>query len=193
MSKCRTVRVVTDYPAMPPLAEEMIATPPRSLHPVIYLLIANLGVSILLSVAVLVLRHSVVDFQVNHQRLRTDSALSPARQLDLARTTASIAIWSRVAGNLIIGVVYWFLVRSLLRGKRRAYLRVLWLSIVGIVSLVFLWTKPYPSWIRIEQVLQAFLLLAILYRVTRPEVRAYFAKPRGTGRRGGRFVKPPTL
>jgi hypothetical protein len=159
--------------------------PPRSLHPVIYLLIANLAMSVLLTAAVFLFRRSVIDFQVAHFHVQANSPLSRAEQLDVARQSANISLWSRVAGNIIVGVAYWFLVRSLLRGKRRAYLRVLWLSIAGIVSLAFLWVAPYPSWIRVEQVLQAFLLLAILYRVTRPEVRAYFAKQPGDGKRRG--------
>jgi hypothetical protein len=182
---------MSDYPAMPPprpsvsdVGAARAEPPPRSLHPVIYLLVANLAMSVLLSIAVLIFRNSVINFQVAHYPLRADSTASPAAQLKLARTSAQIGVWSRVGGNVIVGVVYWFLVRSLLRGRRRAYLRVLWLSIVGVLSLVFLWTQPYPAWIRVEQVLQAFLLLGILYRVTRPEVRAYFAKrPGDAGRR----------
>jgi len=96
-----------------------------------------------------------------------------------------------VAGNVIVAVAYWFLVRSLLRGRRRAYIRVLWLSIAGILSLAFLWITPYPAWIRVEQVLQSLILVAILHQVTRPEVRAYFANQSGDprsrfGRRMGR-------
>jgi hypothetical protein len=70
------------------------------------------------------------------------------------------------------------LVRALLRGRRRAYLRVIWLSVLGIGSLALLWINPYPLWMRAEQVLQALLLAAILVRVTRPEVRGYFARRR---------------
>jgi hypothetical protein len=175
-------------PAAEAEPQSVAGPPPRSLQPVIYLLLANLGLSILLTIAVFIVKDRVINFQVAHTHLRTQSNASPDEQLKLARTSAQIGIWSRVLGNVILSVVYGFLVRALLRGKRRAYVRVLWLSIGGIVSLVFLWTTPYPSWIRIEQVLQSFLLAAILYRITRPEVRAYFAKqPREGKRRFGRF------
>jgi hypothetical protein len=170
---------------------DRVVGPPRSLRPVIYLLIANLAMSLLLTILVFSFKDSVINFQVAHYHLKPDGNLTPEQQLDLARTSAQIGIWSRVAGNVIVAVAYWFLVRSLLRGRRRAYIRVLWLSIAGILSLAFLWITPYPAWIRVEQVLQSLILVAILHQVTRPEVRAYFAKQSGDprsrfGRRMGR-------
>ncbi|MDQ1720836.1 MAG: hypothetical protein QOI26_570 [Pseudonocardiales bacterium] len=156
---------------------EVRRTRPVALHPVIYLLLVNLILSIGLTVVVLLLRHSVINYQVNHAHLKSNSTVSPAQQRRILRDSATIAVYSRVAGNVIVAVVYYFLVRALLRGKRRAYRRVLLLSIAGIASLGLLWTNPYPTWMRIEQVGQGFVLAAILYQVTRPEVRAFFAKP----------------
>ncbi|MGX7679365.1 hypothetical protein ACSMXN_10755 [Jatrophihabitans sp. DSM 45814] len=169
---------MTEYPAMPPVQEglESVAPPPRSLHPLIYLLIANLAMSLLLTVLVFTFKHSVINYQVAHHHLSHDSSLTEAEQQRIFRQAANAAIWSRVAGNVVVAIVYVFLVRALLRGRRRAYLRVHWLSIAGIASLALLWINPYPFWMRAEQVLQAFLLVAILYRVTRSEVRTYFAK-----------------
>jgi uncharacterized membrane protein len=141
--------------------------------------------SLLLTLLVFSFRDSVINFQVAHYHLQRGGNLSPEQQLEVARSSAQIGIWSRVAGNVIVAVAYWFLVRSLLRGRRRAYIRVLWLSIAGILSLALLWITPYPAWIRVEQVLQSLILVAILYQVTRPEVRAYFGKQ--PGERRGRF------
>jgi hypothetical protein len=167
------------YPNMAPIDEpaELRRTPPAALHPVIHLLLVNLILSIGLTLVVLLLRHSVINYQVNHAHLKSNSAVSLAEQRRILRASATIAVYSRIAGNVVVAVVYYYLVRSLLRGKRRAYRRVLWLSIAGIASLGLLWTQPYPSWMRIEQVGQGFVLAAILYQVTRPEVRAFFAKP----------------
>ena len=164
---------------MAPIAEptEARRTPPAALHPVIYLLLVNLVLSIGLTLVVLLLRHSVVDYQVNHAHLKSNSSLSPAEQRRILRDSATFAVYSRLVGNIVVAVVYYFLVRSLLRGKRRAYRRVLWLSIAGIASLALLWTNPYPAWMRVEQIGQGVVLAAILYQVTRPEVRAFFAKP----------------
>jgi hypothetical protein len=167
------------YPKMAPAEEpvEPRRAPPTALRPVIYLLLGNLILSIGLTVVVLLWRHSVIDYQVDHAHLRSNSTLSPDEQRRVLRDSATIGVYSRVAGNAVVAVVYYFLVRSLLRGKRRAYRRVLWLSVAGIASLGLLWVQPYPSWMRIEQVAQSFVLAAILYQVTRPEVRAFFAKP----------------
>jgi hypothetical protein len=167
------------YPHLAPIVEQPQArrTPPAALRPVIHLLLVNLILSIGLTVVVLLLRHSVIDYQVDHAHLRSESTMSAAEQRRILRDSATLAVYSRVVGNVVVAVVYYFLVRSLLRGRRRAYRRVLWLSIGGIASLGLLWTQPYPNWMRIEQVAQGFVLAAILYQVTRPEVRAYFAKP----------------
>jgi len=178
---------MTDYQPMPPesgsgrfpgsqYAADQIRQPPKALQPVIYLLLINLGLSILLTLLVFAFRHSVVNFQVSHTRIDRNRPIQP--QLNIARTAARVSIYSRAFGNIVVAVVYWFLVRSLLNGKRRAYRRVLLLSILGIVSLIFLWTKPYPNWIRAEQVIQSLVLAAILYQVTRPDVRSFFAKPK---------------
>jgi hypothetical protein len=167
------------YPNMAPIDESTDGrrTPPAALHPVIYLLLVNLILSIGLTIVVLLLRHSVINYQVDHAHLKSNSAMSLTEQRRILRESATVAVYSRVAGNIVVAIVYYFLVRSLLRGKRSAYRRVLLLSIAGIASLCLLWTQPYPSWIRIEQVGQGFVLAAILYQVTRPEVRAFFAKP----------------
>lgn len=167
------------YPQLAPIDEpaEVRRTPPAALHPVIRLLLVNLALSIGLTVVVLLLRHSVINYQVEHTHLSSNPRLDPAEQRRIVRQSATLAVYSRIVGNVIVAVVYYFLVRSLLRGKRRAYRRVLWLSIAGIASLGLLWTQPYPNWMRIEQVGQGFVLAAILYQVTRPEVRAFFAKP----------------
>jgi hypothetical protein len=165
------------YPNLAPIQEPTEQrTPPASLHSVIRLLLVNLALSIGLTIAVLLLRHSVIDYQVAHAHVRANSTVSPAEQRRILRGSATVAVYSRVAGNAVVAIVYYFLVRSLLRGRRRAYRRVLWLSVAGIASLGLLWTQPYPNWMRIEQVGQSLVLAAILYQVTRPEVRAFFAK-----------------
>jgi len=158
-------------PAMPPVPR------PAALRPVVVLLLTNLALSIALTVAVLALRHSVIDYQLDHRNV------PPELRADLRHTYES-AIWSRVIGNLIASIVYTFLVRALLHGRRWAYRRVLWLSIAGLIGLALLFLTPYPAWVRVEQVLQMAVLAALLYFVTRPDVRRYCQLPRG--RRGRR-------
>ena len=86
----------------------------------------------------------------------------------------------------MVSVVYVFLVRALFRGRRWAYRRVVLIAGIGIVGLLVLQFSPYPTWMRVEQLLQALILGALLLCVLRPEVRSHFA-PGLPGRDQGRF------
>jgi hypothetical protein len=157
-----------------------MARAPRALRPVVGLLLVNLALSIVLTVLVALLRHSLVTFQLDARHV-TDPAV---RQQLRSAYTASIV--SRGVSNIVLSVVYTFLVRALLRGRRWAYRRVLWLSGAGIIALLALQLTPYPWWMRTEQLVQAAVLATLLFFVTRPEVRAHFA-PGLPGRDIGRF------
>jgi hypothetical protein len=134
------------------------------------LLVINLALSISLTVATLVTRHSIVNFQLDHRHI-TD----PAERQTL-RSTYVYAIVARAVVNVVVSVAYAFLVRALLRGRRWAYRRVILVGGAGIIGLVVLQFTPYPRWMRIEQLLQAVVLACLLWFVLRPEVRAHFAK-----------------
>jgi hypothetical protein len=173
-------------PAPPPPPEQPPVPgppPPRELRPVVGLLLTNLGLSVLLTVAVLVARHSVVSYQLDHRHI-TDPA-----QRDVLRRGDTAGIYGRIFGNVVLSVVYVFLVRALLRGRRWAYRRVLLLGSIGIVALLLTQLTPYPVWMRAEQILQALVLAVLLWFVTRPEVRAHFA-PDLPGRTTRRFGRP---
>jgi hypothetical protein len=156
-------------PPPPPPAE---ATPPapRALRPVVALLLTNLGLSIVLTIAVLLTRHSVIAYQLDHRHI-TDPA-----QRDALRRGYAASIYGRLVGNVVISVVYVFLVRALLRGRRWAYRRVILLGALGIAGLLVVQTTPYPAWMRTEQLTQALVLAGLLWFVLRPDVRAHFAK-----------------
>jgi hypothetical protein len=134
------------------------------------LLVGNLGLSIVLTVAVLLARHSVINYQLDHRHIS-----NPAER-DTLRSSYSASLWGRVIGNIVVSIVYVYLVRALLRGRRWAYRRVVLIGALGIVGLLLIQATPYPPWMRVEQVAQALVLAALLYFVLRPEVRAYFAK-----------------
>ncbi|HEY8728219.1 MAG TPA: hypothetical protein VIL94_01465, partial [Acidothermaceae bacterium] len=51
-----------------------------------------------------------------------------------------------------------------------------WIASAGVVALLLVQLSPYPSWMRVEQLLQAAVLAGLLFFVTRPELRAHFAK-----------------
>jgi hypothetical protein len=153
-------------PPQPPPVET--ALPHRAIRPVVALLLANLALSVLLTVLVLADKNSIITFQLDHRHI-TD----PAQRAEL-RSVYANSMWGRVLGNVVASVVYVFLVRALLRGRRWAYRRVIWLGIIGIVALGVLWVTPYPAWMRVEQVVQSLVLLALVWFVTRPEVREHF-------------------
>jgi hypothetical protein len=171
------------YPAAPPPPEPVEADgppAPQALRPVVTLLLVNLGLSIVLTVAVLLARHSVVTYELDHRHIRA------ATERATLRDTYTASLWGRVIGNIVVSVVYVFLVRALLRGRRWAYRRVIIIGAAGIVGLVLIQATPYPPWMRVEQAVQALVLAGLLYFVLRPEVRSHFAKGL-PGRDTGRF------
>lgn len=179
---------VTDLypPAPPPPSPQQVPEPawsdaPRELRPVVALLALNLALSITLTVVTLVARHSIVNYQLDHRHI-TD-----LQQRAALRNGYTAGIFGRVVGNIAVSVVYAFLVRALVRGRRWAYRRVILLGAFGIVALaVIQFTTPYPAWMRAEQLVQAVVLACLVYFVTRPTVRAHFA-PHLPGRNTRRF------
>ena len=157
---------------------------PRELRPVVVLLMLNLAVSILLTVATLLTRHSIVNYQLDHRHI-TD----PVQRRTL-RDSYTAGIVTRAVANVVVSIVYVFLVRALFRGRRWAYRRVVLIAAIGIVGLLVLQFSPYPTWMRVEQLLQAVILGALLLCVLRPEVRSHFA-PGLPGRDQGRFGRKP--
>jgi hypothetical protein len=143
---------------------------PRALKPVVVLLAANLTLSIALTITTILLRHSIVNYQLDHRHITDPS------QRQILRNSYVYGIVSRAIINVVVSVVYVFLVRALLRGRRWAYRRVILISVVGIVGLGILQLTPYPTWMRVEQVLQAVVLATLLWFVLRPEVRSHFDK-----------------
>jgi hypothetical protein len=142
---------------------------PQALRPVVVLLMLNLAVSVILTVATLLTRHSIVNYQLDHRHI-TD-----AGQRQTLRDSYTAGIVTRAVVNVVVSVVYVFLVRALFRGRRWAYRRVVLIAAVGILGLAVLQFSPYPTWMRVEQLLQAVILAALLWFVLRPEVRAHFA------------------
>lgn len=155
---------------------------PRELRPVVVLLVLNLTVSIILTIATLLTRHSIVNYQLDHRHITDPSQRQTLRD----SYTAGIVI--RAVVNVVVSVVYVFLVRALFRGRRWAYRRVVLISGIGIVGLVILQFSPYPTWMRVEQLSQAVILAGLLWFVLRPGVRAHFAVGL-PGRDQGRFSR----
>jgi len=156
---------------MPDEGAAVIAEPPpRELRPVVTLLLTNLTLSLILTVVTVLAKHSIVNYQLDHRHI-TDPATR-----ETLRHSYAYTIIGRVIGNIVVSIVYVFLVRALFRGRRWAYRRVIWLAGAGIVGLLLIQESPYPAWMRVEQLVQALVLAGLLYTVTRPEVRAHYAK-----------------
>jgi hypothetical protein len=95
------------------------------------------------------------------------------------RTSLAGAMWGRVAGIVVVSVLYVWRSFALRRGSRGAYRRLILICVVGLAGIVFLIASAqYPVWMRVEQVLQGIVLLALLFAVTRRPVRDRYAKPR---------------
>jgi bacteriorhodopsin len=144
-------------------------TAPPELRRVTTLLLVNLGLSALLAVAFLVFHRSLLDYQVAHMNL------APGTDVDAVRDGLSASLWSRVGGVVVIGLVYTVLLRRVRAGQRRAFFRILILSVVSLAGIAYLLsTGQYPVWVDVEQGIQAAVLLGLLWAVTRPAVRAHF-------------------
>ena len=133
------------------------------------LLIVNLGLSVVLTIITVLARHSIVAYQLDHRHVTDPDTRRALRDSYVYGTVG------RVIGNIVVSIVYVFLVRALLRGRRWAYRRVIWLGIAGMAGLLLLQLTPYPAWMRAEQLVQAAVLGLLVYFVLRPEVRAHFA------------------
>lgn len=141
-------------------------TAPPELRRVTTLLLVNLGLSALLALLFLLFHNALLDYQLAH---------SPA---GTPREALAIGLWSRAGGVVVIGLVYVVLLRRVRAGHRRAFFRVLILSVVSLAAIAYLLsTGQYPWWVDVEQAVQAVVLLALLWAVTRPAVRAHFAAP----------------
>jgi hypothetical protein len=144
---------------------------PSELRRVITLLLVNLGLTALLAILCVIFRTSLVDYQI--QRMGVPDTES-------VRSGLNVSVWSRVGVVAIIGVVYAILIPRLRLGRRRAYVRVLVLSVVSLAGIAYsLATAQYPVWVDVEQVGQAIVVAALLWAATRPAVRRHFAPTTG--------------
>lgn len=140
---------------------------------VIVLMFVNLGLSVVLTVLLLIFHNSLVDYQLAHM------ALPPGTNVAVIRTSLQSALWGRVAGVVVVAAFYVWRAFALRQGKRRAYLRLIWICVIGLLGIVYLIAAGnYPVWMRVEQILQGIVLIALLIAVTRPAVRNRYARQR---------------
>lgn len=168
-----------EFPAAPPvtLPPDPARQPMDSaLRLVIVLMFVNLGLSVVLSILMLIFHNSLLDYQLAHTKL--PAYASPA-EIAAVKSTLQGAMWGRLAGVLVVSAVYVWRAFALRAGKRGAYIRLIWICVVGLLGIVYLIAgAQYPVWMRVEQVLQGVVLVALLIAVTRKPVRDRFAKQR---------------
>jgi hypothetical protein len=146
------------------------ATTTDTLRPVIRLLYLNLAISVVLAVLTFAFQHNVLDYQV--ARL---AGGNPAARQGLADV-----LWIRPASVLLIGIIYLRLANRLRLGRRRTYVRVLLIGALGCAGAIYLViSAQFPVWMRVGQIAQAVVLLALLFAVTRRDVRAHFSGQAG--------------
>jgi hypothetical protein len=141
---------------------------------VIVLMFVNLGLSVVLTGLMLAFHQSVVDYEIAHMNLGANADPSV---LATVRKSLDSALWGRLGGVVVVSLVYVWRAFALRRGSRSAYLRLQWLCGAGLVGIVYLIVAAnYPVWMRVEQVLQGVVLIALLVAVNRAPVRARFAR-----------------
>lgn len=146
---------------------------------VIVLMFVNVGLSLVLTVAMLILHTSLVDFELAHSHLPANA--SPA-QVAAVRQALESATWARLIGVVLVSVLYVWRASALRRGSRGAYRRLILICVVGVIGIVYLIAGgQYPVWMRVEQVIQGLVLIAMLIAVLRPQVRERYAKPQRPG------------
>jgi uncharacterized membrane protein len=163
-----------EFPAAPPIT--MPPGPPRqpmdnALRLVITLMFVNLGLSVVLTLLMLIFHNSIINYEF--ARTQVPAGSDPA----VVRNALQDALWGRVAGVVIVSALYVWRSFSLRAGKRGAYLRLIWICVIGLAGILYLLAgAKYPVWMRVEQVLQGIVLISLLITVTRKPVRDRFAK-----------------
>jgi hypothetical protein len=143
----------------------------NALRLVITLMFVNLGLSVALTILMLIFRNSIIDYEFARTQIPAGS--DPA----VVRNALQAALWGRVAGVVVVSALYVWRSFSLRAGKRRAYIRLIWICVVGLAGIIYLLAgAKYPAWMRVEQVLQGIVLISLLIALTRRPVRDRFAK-----------------
>ncbi|MFJ8580098.1 hypothetical protein [Micromonospora sp. NPDC093277] len=144
------------------------ATPPQ-VRRMIVLMIANLALSALLAVLMLVFREQLLDYQLAHLDLPAGTDLAAAREA--LRSSA----WSRVLPVALVALAYLWVIRGLQRGQRKAYRQVVFISVIVLLSSGLTLLQPFPWWMWAINVAKALVAVALLFLASRPQVRSRFA------------------
>jgi hypothetical protein len=155
-------------PPPPVPVDRPAGPPPRLVHIATVLLLVNLGLSVLVTIMSFVYQDDIIRLTLE-QTHRADVS-------ETARQAVQTSLWVRAGANILVGLIYLFLISRLRRGKRWAWRRMVWLSIAGGIGMIFLLTQHYPPVFKVEQVLQLLVLAGIGVCVLHRDTRAHYAK-----------------
>jgi hypothetical protein len=144
----------------------------KALRLVVALMFVYLGLSLLLTILLLIFHNNFVNYELAHTHVPAGSTAAAVRH------SLQNALWGRLAGVLVISALYVWRAFRLRDGKRSTYLRMIGICVFGLGYLLYLLASAkYPTWMRVEQVLQGVVLISLLIALARKPVRDRFAKP----------------
>jgi hypothetical protein len=145
-----------------------------ALKAVLTLMFVNLGLSVLTAVVSLVLHDSLLNYELAHTQV---AAHVTPQELATTRHVMQTALWARLAATVLVSGFYIWRAYALRNGSRGAYLRLYYICVGGLVGIGYLLLSgSYPVWMRVEQGLQAVVLVALLIAVSRSPLRRRFRK-----------------
>lgn len=133
---------------------------------VINLLYVNLGIALLQAALTFVFYGQLVAYQAHG---------SAAAYSVFENTT-----WIRPVAVSLVSLIYVGIARKLRSGSRATYIRVVVISVVGSLGLVWgITTGQFPIWMETLMGAQAAVLVALFVAAMQPSVRAEFGKKAG--------------
>jgi len=107
---------------------------------VLILMFVNLGLSVVLTVLMLILHRSLVNYELAHSALPVGAT---PEQVAILRNSLEAATWGRLVGVLVVSALYIWRASALRRGSRGAYRRMILICVVGLIGIVYLLTGAH--------------------------------------------------
>jgi hypothetical protein len=147
--------------------------PAAAVRRVIVLLFINLGVAVVFGALTLIYRHSIIDYQF----ARSGAEHASQSRQEHVRGGLTATLWMRPIPVFAVSLLYIWIAKRFREGKRRAYIRIRIISIIGLAGAVYLIVSAqYPLWLRAVEGVQALVLVALVIAVNRPVIRRAFAR-----------------
>jgi hypothetical protein len=144
------------------------------LKPILDLIYVNFAFSVLVSLVAIVLQYGSVDSQIQHSNLPAGVALA---QVNGAGIVLQITLWGKLGTMVLLSLIYIWQRKGLQRGAKRPYISVYAICAIGFAGFGYLmFADGYPTWMRIEQGVQAAILLVQTIWVIRNNVQANRAR-----------------